>query len=165
MFETNPWNCLAYAGHGANPALCKRRNVEQVPLSLLLWEQVPLAFPSLFLQAASWEPGPGCSCLFFLNSQLPYRTVECLCACKQCLLQLADLQQPAGLLPGSLHPQRCQGHLFMARWGKNIKLAGDGRCDSAGHCAKYGRYTLMDAETSEVLHTEFVQVRFCCCVI
>ena len=65
VFETNPWNCLAYAGRAANPALCKRRNVEQVPLSLLLWEQVPLAFPSLFLQAASWEPGPGCSCLFF----------------------------------------------------------------------------------------------------
>ena len=102
---------------------------------------------------------------FLFYSQLPYRIVECLCACKHCLLQLADLQQPAGLLPGSLHPQRCQGHLFMARWGKNIKLAGDGRCDSAGHCAKYGSYTLMDAETSEVLHTEFVQVRFCCCVI
>ena len=61
-----------------------------------------------------------------------------------------DLQQPAGLLPGSLIRsvwQRCQERLFSARRGKNIKLAGDGRCDSAGHCAKYGSYTLMDAET------------------
>ena len=127
---------------------------------------IPIPFPTgCLLGPRSWLQLPFFFFSFFFYSQLPYRIVECLCACKHCLLQLADLQQPAGLLPGSLHPQRCQGHLFMARWGKNIKLAGDGRCDSAGHCAKYGSYTLMDAETSEVLHTEFVQVRFCCCVI
>ena len=42
-------------------------NKHGIPLPLLLWEQVPLAFPALFLQAASWEPGPGSSCLFFYS--------------------------------------------------------------------------------------------------
>ena len=53
---------------------------------------------------------------------------------------------------------RCQERLIAARVGKAIKMAGDGRCDSPGHCAKYGSYTLMDAETSEVIHLELVQV-------
>lgn len=60
--------------------------------------------------------------------------------------------------------QRCQQRLFEARRGKSVKLAGDGRCDSPGHCAKYGSYTLMDAETAEVLHSELIQVFYQLCI-
>ena len=56
--------------------------------------------------------------------------------------------------------KRCQECLFNALQGKDVKLAGDGRCNSPGYCAKYGSYMLMDAETSEVLHMELVRVVF-----
>ena len=39
-----------------------------------------------------------------------------------------------------------------------VKLAGDARCCSPGHTAKYGSYTMMDMETSKVMHQELVQV-------
>ncbi|KAK7500041.1 hypothetical protein BaRGS_00008588 [Batillaria attramentaria] len=68
--------------------------------------------------------------------------------------------QESYLLP-AVHDvwSRMQERLFAARRGRAVKLAGGGRCDSPGHCAKYGSYTFMDAETSEVLHCELVQVR------
>jgi len=39
-----------------------------------------------------------------------------------------------------------------------LKLNGDGRCDSPGHNAKYGTYTLMDSDTSKVVEFKVVQV-------
>ena len=39
-----------------------------------------------------------------------------------------------------------------------VNLDGDGRCDSPGHCAKYGTYTLMDEDTGDVVAFEVVQV-------
>ena len=39
-----------------------------------------------------------------------------------------------------------------------LVLAGDGRCDSPGHCAKYGSYSLMEQRFDKVLRTELVQV-------
>jgi len=39
-----------------------------------------------------------------------------------------------------------------------IKLNGDGRCDSPGHNAKYGTYTLMDSNTKKVVDFKLVQV-------
>ena len=33
-------------------------------------------------------------------------------------------------------------------------VSGDGRCDSPGKCAKFCSYTLMDASTNTILHTE-----------
>ena len=39
-----------------------------------------------------------------------------------------------------------------------VNLDGDGRCDSPGHCAKYGTYTLMDEDTGNVVAFEVVQV-------
>ena len=39
-----------------------------------------------------------------------------------------------------------------------VDLAGDGRADSPGHCAKYGTYTLMDTSTNMVLQVHVVQV-------
>ena len=41
-----------------------------------------------------------------------------------------------------------------------LVLAGDGRCDSPGHCTKYGSYSLMEQHLNKVLHTELVQVWF-----
>ena len=39
-----------------------------------------------------------------------------------------------------------------------VNLEGDGRCDSPGHCAKYGTYTLMDEDTGNVVAFSVVQV-------
>lgn len=42
--------------------------------------------------------------------------------------------------------------------GRKLRLMGDGRSDSPGHCAKFGTYTLLDGDTGKVLATELVQV-------
>ena len=39
-----------------------------------------------------------------------------------------------------------------------INLNGDGRCDSPGHSAKYGTYTLMDNDSGKVVAFRVVQV-------
>lgn len=41
---------------------------------------------------------------------------------------------------------------------RQVCLAGDGRCDSPGHCALYGLYTMMDCFTSKILCTSSVKV-------
>ena len=43
--------------------------------------------------------------------------------------------------------------------GKEVSVAGDGRCDSPGHCAKYCSYSIMDVENNKVLDTQIVQVQ------
>ena len=51
--------------------------------------------------------------------------------------------------------------------GQSLILAGDGRADSPGHCAKYGSYTVIDMTCSKVFDFKLVQVNFkvdlCCC--
>lgn len=37
-------------------------------------------------------------------------------------------------------------------------LAGDGRCNSPGHCAKYCTYTLLDVESHKVVDFKVVSV-------
>ena len=39
-----------------------------------------------------------------------------------------------------------------------INLNGDGRCDSPGHSAKYGTYTLMDNDSGKVVAFRLFQV-------
>ena len=39
-----------------------------------------------------------------------------------------------------------------------VLLAGDGRCDSPGHSAKYGTYSIMETSSSNVIDFEVVQV-------
>ena len=39
-----------------------------------------------------------------------------------------------------------------------VNLDGDGRCDSPGHSAKYGTYTLMDEDSGDVVAFNVVQV-------
>jgi len=42
--------------------------------------------------------------------------------------------------------------------GRDLILGGDGRCDSPGHSAKYGSYSLMDVEKNKILDFQLVQV-------
>ena len=42
--------------------------------------------------------------------------------------------------------------------GKSLKLAGDMRCCTPGHTAKYGSYTMIDLEANQVLDFQLVQV-------
>ena len=44
--------------------------------------------------------------------------------------------------------------------GTGLVLAGDGRADSPGHCAKYGTYTLIEETTRKVVDFQIVQVTF-----
>ena len=39
-----------------------------------------------------------------------------------------------------------------------VVLAGDGRCDSPGHCAEYCTYTLLDVESQRVVDFKVVAV-------
>ncbi|XP_068736804.1 uncharacterized protein [Montipora capricornis] len=41
--------------------------------------------------------------------------------------------------------------------GKELILGGDGRCDSPGHSAKYGSYSLTDLEQNKILDSQLVQ--------
>ena len=40
--------------------------------------------------------------------------------------------------------------------GKELILGGDGHCDSQGHSAKYGSYSLMDLEQNRILDSQLV---------
>ena len=51
-----------------------------------------------------------------------------------------------------------QAGLLEERRNRPVKLAGDGRCCSPGHTAKYGSYSLMDAESGQILSIQLVQV-------
>jgi len=42
---------------------------------------------------------------------------------------------------------------------QHLVLAGDGRSDSMGHCAKYGTYTLLDININQIVHITTVQVK------
>lgn len=37
-------------------------------------------------------------------------------------------------------------------------VAGDERCDSPGHCAKFGSYTMIEQQINKVIHFELIQV-------
>lgn len=42
--------------------------------------------------------------------------------------------------------------------GRNVRLAGDGRCDSPGYSAKFCTYSMMDLDSNKVVDFELVQV-------
>ena len=50
-----------------------------------------------------------------------------------------------------------QADLFTELHGKDLALGGDARCDSPGHSAKFGSYTLMNLESNKIVHVELVQ--------
>ena len=41
---------------------------------------------------------------------------------------------------------------------KELWLSGDGRCDSPGHSAKYGTYTMLDQKSDKIVDFHIVQV-------
>ena len=43
---------------------------------------------------------------------------------------------------------------------QHLKVNGDGRFDSPGHCALYGTYTIMDSDSSLVISSQLVKVWF-----
>ena len=47
---------------------------------------------------------------------------------------------------------------FIWTHSSGLIVAGDGRCDGPGHCAKYGSYTFMEQRCNKVSHFELVQV-------
>ena len=51
-----------------------------------------------------------------------------------------------------------QRSLFAALSGKELWLSGDGRCDSPGHSAKYGTYTMIDQHSDKIVDFQIVQV-------
>lgn len=44
--------------------------------------------------------------------------------------------------------------------GRAVRLGGDIRADTPGHCAMFGSYTLMDLEENKVVDMQLVQVFF-----
>ena len=48
--------------------------------------------------------------------------------------------------------------LLQSLKGERLILAGDGRCDSPGHNAKYGTYSIMHVTTEKILDFSLVQV-------
>lgn len=46
--------------------------------------------------------------------------------------------------------------------GRAVRLGGDGRADTPGHCAMFGSYTLMYLEENKVVDMQLVQVFFPC---
>lgn len=51
-----------------------------------------------------------------------------------------------------------QSSLITALQNQDIIVAGDGRADSPGHCAKYGAYSLIELSCNKVLDFKLVQV-------
>ncbi len=45
---------------------------------------------------------------------------------------------------------------------KDSVWAGDGRCDSMGHSAKYGCYTMLNCNLTKLVHFEILQVLYVC---
>lgn len=41
---------------------------------------------------------------------------------------------------------------------EGLVIAGDGQCDSPGHCAKYGSFTVMEQRLKKIIDFELVQV-------
>ena len=48
--------------------------------------------------------------------------------------------------------------LKQMKQNRSVDVCGDGRCDSPGHSAKYGTYTLMDEKTNLIIEFSVVQV-------
>ena len=54
--------------------------------------------------------------------------------------------------------KKYQGKLLESLNGKEVVLAGDGRHDSMGHCAKYGTYTIFCCTIGLIIDIVLVQV-------
>ena len=52
-----------------------------------------------------------------------------------------------------------------AEFDDGIVLSGDGRCDSPGHSAKFGSFTVIEQQMNRVLDFQLVQVGFCIIIL
>lgn len=68
--------------------------------------------------------------------------------------RLIDLQ---GIIACQVYERR-NTQLLDGLRSQTIDLAGDGRCDSPGFCAKYCTYSFHEARTKKIIHIEQVQV-------
>ena len=48
--------------------------------------------------------------------------------------------------------------LYQAKSHLSVRVAGDGRCCSPGHTAKYGSYMLLEVNSGKIISTQLVQV-------
>ena len=65
--------------------------------------------------------------------------------------------QPSILKVYKKHQSQLLSEIKKIRVG--LIIGGDGRCDSPGHSAKYGSYTMMDLEKQAVVDIQLVQIR------
>ena len=56
------------------------------------------------------------------------------------------------------HFLKQQKEVLQSLRGQHLVLAGDGRCDSPGHNAKYGTYSLIEVTTEKIIDFSLVQV-------
>ena len=64
------------------------------------------------------------------------------------------------LIPGIItFWNQYQQNVLESLKGKEVILAGDGRHDSMGHCAKYGTYTIFCCTVGLIIHIALVQVK------
>lgn len=54
--------------------------------------------------------------------------------------------------------QKEQNSVLFGLNGKDLSLSGDGCCDSPGHNAKYGTYTMIGQQTDEIVDFHVIQV-------
>ena len=71
-----------------------------------------------------------------------------------------NLIQSHYLLPAIFHVWKSEQEMLLTNLqssSKKLTLGGDGRCDSPGHSAKYGSYSVLDLDINKVIEMELVQ--------
>ena len=79
----------------------------------------------------------------------------------QCFIQRTYLRlQNINLIPTikDVYLSQQQTLLYQAKSNLSVRVAGDGRCCSPGHTAKYGSYTLLEVNSGKIISRQLVQV-------
>ena len=98
----------------------------------------------------------------FFSGCSPNKVLKCLRHCNIATFgyRTFNLLQRSYLIPAVFHVWKMeQDKIFqdLKKSGKKVVLGGDGRCDSPGHSAKYGSYTMMEIDRSRILDIQLVQ--------
>ena len=65
------------------------------------------------------------------------------------------------LIPSIQELYNLKQNVLLSRLKNSIQVAGNGRCCSPGHTAKYGSYSFLEMDTGKIIHTELVQASPC----